>query len=397
LSFGEELIRHARTLADKHSGPPLSPTAVDLLRTEAVRLFEALPEPPAYRRAVDPARDKAQALLSKATDLLTRLTAAAKDEHADDRLRLLLAAVEAHVRALAAISQGDIVQGDVLAREAWDAARRATTGGSLFRVENVSSKKIYDVESKESRYDARPEPSLTVQLFCANPGCHRPAPYSVLPHHATHRFICSHCKRPFTGHFAELRQAEAKPGNRGMHYVLRVTPVGSAETVLEFDDASWRESMDVNVAGAMYGCQAAARAMVQAGKGGRLLTISTISANMAQFGFTGYGASKAALQGLTRVMAVELAEYGITANCIAPGPVTNDMLVNLYGEERLRERRKTIPLGRLAEASEIASMAVFLASKEAAYISGQTFIVDGGASAAGCYTMEVYKRAAQQG
>ncbi len=166
---------------------------------------------------------------------------------------------------------------------------------------------------------------------------------------------------------------------------------------LEFDDASWRESMDVNVAGAMYGCQAAARAMVQAGKGGRLLTISTISANMAQFGFTGYGASKAALQGLTRVMAVELAEYGITANCIAPGPVTNDMLVNLYGEERLRERRKTIPLGRLAEASEIASMAVFLASKEAAYISGQTFIVDGGASAAGCYTMEVYKRAAQQG
>lgn len=166
---------------------------------------------------------------------------------------------------------------------------------------------------------------------------------------------------------------------------------------LEFDEVSWRESMDVNVTGALYGCQAAARAMVEAGKGGRLVTVSTISANMGQFGFTGYGASKAALLGLTRVMAVELASAGITANCIVPGPVTNEMLISLYGEERLKERQKTIPLGRLAEASEVASLAVFLTSKEAGYITGQSFVVDGGASAAGCYTMEVFKRATQPG
>jgi len=166
---------------------------------------------------------------------------------------------------------------------------------------------------------------------------------------------------------------------------------------LEYDDASWRESMDVNVSGTLYGCQAAARAMVEAGRGGRLLTVSTISATMGQYGFTGYGASKAALLGLTRVMAVELASHGITANCILPGPVMNDMLVNLYGEERLAERKKTIPLCRLGEAGEIASMAVFLASEEAGYITGQTFVVDGGASAAGCYTMEVFKRAGQPG
>ncbi len=162
---------------------------------------------------------------------------------------------------------------------------------------------------------------------------------------------------------------------------------------LEYDEESWRESVDVNVSGAMYGCQAAARAMVETGRGGRLMTVSTISANMGQFGFTGYGATKAALLGLTRVMAVELAAHGITANCIVPGPVMNDMLMSLYGEERLKERQKTIPLGRLATAAEVASMAVFLASKEAGYITGQTFVVDGGASAAGCYTMEVYKRA----
>lgn len=165
---------------------------------------------------------------------------------------------------------------------------------------------------------------------------------------------------------------------------------------LEFDEASWRESMDVNVTGALYGCQAAARAMAGAGKGGRLLTVSTISANMGQFGFTGYGASKAALLGLTRVMAVELAEHRITANCIVPGPVTNAMLTNLYGEERLRERKRTIPLGRLAEASEVANLAVFLASEEAGYITGQSFVLDGGASAAGCYTIEVFNRASRK-
>lgn len=162
---------------------------------------------------------------------------------------------------------------------------------------------------------------------------------------------------------------------------------------LEFDEESWRESVDVNLTGTLYGCQAAARAMVEAGRGGRLITVSTIGANMGQFGFTGYGPTKAAVIGLTRVMAVELAGHGITANCVVPGPVTNDMLISLYGEERLRERKKTIPAGRLAEASEVASMAVFLASKESGYITGQTFVVDGGASAAGCYTMEVYRRA----
>jgi NAD(P)-dependent dehydrogenase (short-subunit alcohol dehydrogenase family) len=166
---------------------------------------------------------------------------------------------------------------------------------------------------------------------------------------------------------------------------------------LEFDEASWRESMEVNVSGAMYGCQAAARAMAESGKGGRLITVSTIGANMGQFGFTGYGTSKAALLGLTRVMAVELASAGITANCIVPGPVMNDMLLSLYGEQRLSERRKTIPMGRLAEAAEVASMAVFLASQEAGYITGQTFVIDGGASAAGCYTMEVFRRANEPG
>lgn len=164
---------------------------------------------------------------------------------------------------------------------------------------------------------------------------------------------------------------------------------------LEYDEESWRESIDVNVTGALYGCQEAARAMVDRAKGGRILTVASIGAHMGQFGFTGYGTAKAALLGLTRVMAVELGAHGVTVNCIAPGPVMNEMLVGVYGEERLRERRRTVPLGRLAEAEEVAALAVFLASPEAAYLTGQTFVLDGGASAAGAFTMEVYRRSVQ--
>jgi 3-oxoacyl-[acyl-carrier protein] reductase len=165
------------------------------------------------------------------------------------------------------------------------------------------------------------------------------------------------------------------------------------EPFLEFSDDAWRESLDVNYTGAFYGCRAAARAMVQCGRGGRILTVSSIGANMGQFGFAAYGSTKAALISLTRVMAVELAGHRITANCLVPGPVMNAMLVGVYGEEKLRERQKTVPLGRLAEAEEVASLALFLASEQARYITGQTFVVDGGASAAGCYTMEVFRRA----
>jgi NAD(P)-dependent dehydrogenase (short-subunit alcohol dehydrogenase family) len=166
---------------------------------------------------------------------------------------------------------------------------------------------------------------------------------------------------------------------------------------LDYSEADWRESVDLNLSAVVYTCQAAARRMVEQGQGGRILTVASIGANMGQFGFTGYGTTKAGVIGLTRVMAVELAHHEITANCIVPGPVLNDMLVGVYGEEKLRERERTIPLGRLAAADEVAELALYLSSAEARYLTGQSFVLDGGASAAGCYTMEVFRRAESRG
>jgi 3-oxoacyl-[acyl-carrier protein] reductase len=163
------------------------------------------------------------------------------------------------------------------------------------------------------------------------------------------------------------------------------------EPFLEFRRETWQELLDVHLSGAFYCGQAAARHMVRQGSG-RIIHISTIAAGFGQFGFAAYAPVKAGVEALTRVMAVELAAHGISVNCIAPGPVWNDMMEHLYGPERLAERQRTIPMRRMAEAGEVAAAALYLCSPEAGYMTGQILHLDGGASAAGPFTMEVFKR-----
>lgn len=163
------------------------------------------------------------------------------------------------------------------------------------------------------------------------------------------------------------------------------------EPFLEFRHETWRELLDVHLSGAFYCAQAAARHMVGQ-RSGRIINISTIAAAFGQFGFAAYAPVKAGVEALTRVMAVELAAHSISVNCIAPGPVWNEMMEHLYGPERLAERQRTIPLRRMALASEVAAAALYLCSPEAGYMTGQVLHLDGGASAAGPFTMEVYRR-----
>lgn len=162
---------------------------------------------------------------------------------------------------------------------------------------------------------------------------------------------------------------------------------------LDYPLDDFQRSIAVNLTGLLLGCQAAARRMVEQGRGGRILTLASVGANHGQFGFTGYGTAKAAVLGLTRVMAVELARHSITVNAISPGPVMNEMLLGVYGEERAALRARTIPLGRLAGPEDVAGMALFLASPAAGYLTGQQFLIDGGATAAGVYSIEVLQRA----
>ena len=155
--------------------------------------------------------------------------------------------------------------------------------------------------------------------------------------------------------------------NAGIHHHLKSW---------EIDEDEWRRIMAVNVDG-VFRCTKAFTHEMRIRKWGRVINISSIDA------FTGtnheahYGTSKAALLGLTRSLALELAPYNITVNTIAPGWFETDMTSGTVGEERKKAVEK-IPMGRMGRPQEIGYVAAFLASEKASFITGQTIHINGG-------------------
>jgi 3-oxoacyl-[acyl-carrier protein] reductase len=113
---------------------------------------------------------------------------------------------------------------------------------------------------------------------------------------------------------------------------------------------------------------------------------------MAMYGTGAYAAAKGAVTSFSRVLAVELAPHQIRVNTVAPGPVATEQLRKVYEGPKYEERSRSIPMNRLAEPAEVAELIAFLVSPAAAYITGQVYAIDGGASAVGCYSYETYKR-----
>jgi 3-oxoacyl-[acyl-carrier protein] reductase len=147
---------------------------------------------------------------------------------------------------------------------------------------------------------------------------------------------------------------------------------------LEMTEAEWDLVIDINLKGSAFAAQAAARAMVAAGRGGSIINLSSRSLAGAVLGVH-YSASKAGVVGMTRALALALAPHGIRVNAIAPG--LTDTAQPRYGntEDELAEMAKAVPLGRMARPEEIAALGVFLASDAAAYITGQVYHINGGA------------------
>jgi NAD(P)-dependent dehydrogenase (short-subunit alcohol dehydrogenase family) len=105
-----------------------------------------------------------------------------------------------------------------------------------------------------------------------------------------------------------------------------------------------------------------------------------------------YGAAKAGIVGLTRAAALDLADFGITVNAIAPGPIETELMLGVWSAEALRERPQHGAIARFGTVEEIAYTALFLAGPESSFITGVTLRVDGGAVAAGAYMVEKYRR-----
>jgi 3-oxoacyl-[acyl-carrier protein] reductase len=146
--------------------------------------------------------------------------------------------------------------------------------------------------------------------------------------------------------------------------------------LLRLRDEDFDRVLSVNLKGAVASARAAIKVMMRA-KVGRVLFISSVVGENGNSGQTAYAASKAALLGVAKSLAREYASRGITVNAITPGFIDTDMTAALDGEQKT-QIASTIPLGRTGTAREVAAAAVFLASDEAAYVTGHTLRVNGG-------------------
>jgi 3-oxoacyl-[acyl-carrier protein] reductase len=160
---------------------------------------------------------------------------------------------------------------------------------------------------------------------------------------------------------------------------------------LEITPEDWQRQLDVNLSGTFFCMQAAALEMAKRGYG-RIVNVSSVAGLIGPIDLAAYGAAKAGIIGLTRAASLDLADFGITVNAIAPGPIETDLMLGVWTAEALRERPQHGAIARFGTVDEIAHTALFLSSPRSGFITGVTVAVDGGASAAGAYMVEKYRR-----
>ncbi len=147
----------------------------------------------------------------------------------------------------------------------------------------------------------------------------------------------------------------------------------------EVSEADFDRVLSVNLKGVFFATQAMVQQLQTANRPGRIINISSVHEEIPFPNFAAYCASKGGLKMLTRNLAVELGPLGITVNSIAPGAIETPInSALLHDEVKLRSLLGQIPLGRLGKPEDVAGLAVFLASDDAAYVTGSTYFVDGG-------------------
>jgi NAD(P)-dependent dehydrogenase (short-subunit alcohol dehydrogenase family) len=163
----------------------------------------------------------------------------------------------------------------------------------------------------------------------------------------------------------------------GVDILVNNAGSGASTPFLQIELAEWRDVLEVDLTGAFLAAQAAARRMVDSGTRGRIVNVTSVHEHVPLEGSTPYVVSKHGLGGLTKSMALELAEHGITVNSVAPGEIATPM-TGQEDEDPRAEERPGVPVGRPGDAREVAELIAYLASPEASYTTGASYVVDGG-------------------
>lgn len=190
------------------------------------------------------------------------------------------------------------------------------------------------------------------------------------------------------GQYEQLDLSDGKNINRFVKEVIGKTPridilinnagINITEPIDEIQDENWEKILAVNLTGPMRLIKAVAKVMKKNEHRGKILNISSIFGVVSKTKRNSYSASKSGLIGLTRASSLDLASYKILVNALCPGFTSTELTKSILSSREIKDLSSQIPLGRFADASEIAQIAVFLCSDLNTYLTGQTIVVDGG-------------------